>query len=125
MPGRLTDRLKAAAYRFRLRQQIPATPARVHHISNPWHCVSIVAGYVNGSCPQARALVNKRFLSGEAPQLPLQDCPMKGRCECRFRHHTDRRSDERRATDSGLPDANYYGPERRVRARRGRRITDL
>lgn len=123
MPGRLTDRLRAAAYRFRLRQRIADAPVRVHTISNPWHAVSVIPGYLQGSCPQVAKLVGRRFLSLEAPTLPLADCPMKHHCGCRFRHHADRRSDSRRGRDAGLPDHHYYGPERRHKSR-GRRITD-
>jgi hypothetical protein len=122
MPG-FADRLRAAAYRFRLRQRIADAPTRNHHITNPWHAVSIVPGFVQGSCPQVAKLVGHRFLSMEAPPLPLVDCPMKNRCGCRFRHHVDRRSDARRAGDAGLPD-HYYGPERRRKRRGGRRVTD-
>jgi hypothetical protein len=124
MAGRLTDRLIAAAYRFRLRQKIAEAPAaRVHHIGNPWHAVSISPGYM-GHCAQVGKLSGKRLLSGEAPALPLADCTMKAHCTCRFRHHTDRRSDYRRAGDSGFPNHNYFGPERREKSR-GRRVTDL
>jgi hypothetical protein len=125
MPGRLTDRLRAAAYRFRLRKKFADAPTqRVHHISNPWHSVSIVSSYVARSCPAVQKLTDQRFLSHEAPRLPLPECTMQAHCKCRFRHHTDRRSESRRARDSGLPDGNYYGPERRNPSR-GRRVTDL
>jgi hypothetical protein len=124
MPGRLRDRLRAAAYRFRLRQQIADAPvARVHHIANPWHAVSISTG-LSGYCPQVSKLFGKRVLSMEAPTLPLRDCPMKKQCGCRFRHHSDRREDPRRAGDTGFPNHNYYGPERREKIR-GRRVTDV
>jgi hypothetical protein len=107
-----------------LRQKIAEAPAaRVHHIGNPWHAVSISPGYM-GHCAQVGKLSGKRLLSGEAPALPLADCTMKAHCTCRFRHHTDRRSDYRRAGDSGFPNHNYFGPERREKSR-GRRVTDL
>jgi hypothetical protein len=123
MSGRLTDRLRAAAYRFRLRQQIAEAPVtRVHHIANPWHAVSISAG-LSGTCPKVAKLLGKRILAIEAPSLPLVDCPLKNQCGCRFRHHADRREDPRRAGDTGFPNHNYFGPERRERVR-GRRATD-
>jgi hypothetical protein len=108
-----------------LRQQIAEAPvARVHHIANPWHAVSITPGLTSGYCPNVARLFHKRILSIEAPSLPLLDCPMKSKCGCRFRHHGDRREDPRRAGDTGFPNHNYYGPERREK-RRGRRATDL
>ena len=125
MSGRLGDRLRAAAYRFRLRQKVAEGPApRVHHISNPWHAVSITPGLSASYCPQVAKLFGKRLLAVEAPCLPLVDCAMKKQCGCRFRHHADRRTEPRRAGDTGFPNHNYFGPERRE-IRRGRRITDV
>lgn len=123
-----SDRLVAAVYRFRLRQKISgATNNRNHHISNPWHAISIVTGSVvkgDYTCPAAMATREKRFLSGEAPQLPLADCGDPRRCTCHYQHHADRRSGKRRARDSGLPVRDYSGRDRRGAAR-GRRAGDV
>jgi hypothetical protein len=86
--------------------------------------MSIVVSHGHSACPQVKDLSGQRFLSNEAPALPLPDCVMKPQCKCRFRHHSDRRSEHRRVRDSGLPDASYFGPERRT-GHRGRRVTDL
>ena len=57
--------------------------------SHPYHAVSIHTG--SSGCPPAKALKQKRFLSGEAPQLPLAECTSQ-KCHCVYQHHTDRRS---------------------------------
>lgn len=119
------DRIKAAAYRFKLRAKLAEAPHHTQHrITNPWHAVSIVPTFGNASCRAVTGLIGQRFLSSEAPRLPLPDCTMKGKCTCRFRHHADRRSDRRRSRDAGMSDGNFYGMERRSRAR-GRRSTDV
>jgi len=120
------DRLAAALHRIRLRSQISGSPQRNLRISNPWHAVSIVTGSVVSNeytCTAAAALRGKRFLSSEAPALPLSNCQAPGRCACHFRHHADRRNEQRRARDNDIPDTVYSGPERRGQAR-GHRVTD-
>ena len=56
--------------------------------SAPFHAVSIK--HAADACAAARDLSGKRFLSAEAPTLPLPDCDA-GNCDCRFVHHGDRR----------------------------------
>ena len=85
-----------------------------------YHAVSIRTG--SGCCQAAQALGDQRFLSDEAPQLPLPDCTMNGRCRCRYRHHTDRREDFRRDVDFGLPERLLTSDDRRNQ--RGRRQAD-
>jgi|SRR6185295_1942868 len=121
-----SDRLIAAVYRIRLRSQISGKVQRNQRITNPWHAVSIVTGSVVADdyiCKAAMALREKRVLSAEAPQLPLRECSNPGGCRCHYQHHSDRRSDRRRARDNGLPGRDYGGPERR--RSEGRRQTDL
>ena len=91
-----------------------------HRVSNPYHAVSVAPG--NGACEQARRLKDKRFLSAEAPDLPLDLCDASA-CTCRYRHHDDRRYHARREQDQGLPGTDRHSGERR--AGRGRRVTDL
>jgi hypothetical protein len=59
--------------------------------------VEIVRGDQAG-CAAVRALSGQRFLGEEAPRLPLPDCDQP-ECRCSYRHHEDRRSETRRATD--------------------------
>ena len=63
------------------------------------HAVSIATG--PRCCGPARALRGERFLSREAPKLPLKDCDAAD-CACRYEHHQDRRQNLRRARDMGV-----------------------
>ena len=56
--------------------------------STRFHAVSIK--HAADACTAARDLGGKRFLSADAPTLPLPDCDA-GNCDCRFVHHGDRR----------------------------------
>lgn len=81
--------------------------------STPWHAVSIIAK--NESCIAARALKNAKFLSAQAPRLPLADCTMGGACPCGYKHHSDRRGSPRRKDEiTGLKQTNKSPLERRV-----------
>jgi len=77
-----------------IKRDTPLVPRRAHEhvrLGNPWHSVSIVPG--TDCCAEARDMVGTRFLSSEAPpDLPLKMCSKKV-CTCRYRHHTDRRSE--------------------------------
>jgi len=116
------DRMLAALHRLRLRRQFSGQPHAIHHISNPWHAVSIATGL--DPCRAAIARRGQRVLSKDAPTLPLTNCSHPGECECRFKHHADRRSHQRRARDSGLPTGAHMGDERRGPSR-GRRAMDV
>lgn len=67
-----------------------------------FHCVEVRAG--PGSCEAAWRLGTVRFLSGEAPQIPLAACDARP-CTCRYIHYNDRRADERRH-----PYGHWAGP---------------
>ena len=57
-------------------------------IVGKWHAISID---VNDNCCQAaKALDGQRFLSREAPAMPLPNCDAAV-CRCKYRHHEDRR----------------------------------
>ncbi len=82
----------------------------------PWHAVMIAAP--SNACEAALACKGKRFLSGEAPWLPLEACDVK-RCNCRYRHYEDRRGEPRRQDEkSGAQEQTNR------RLSRGRRATD-
>jgi hypothetical protein len=85
-----------------------------------WHAVSIVIS--TGACPAAIALGKRRFLSKEAPRLPLADCTSPATCKCSYRHHKDRRTTPRRWSDQGGSDRLRSEGERR--SKRGRREDD-
>ena len=89
-----------------------------------YHAVSIK--YDTHACEAAQKMSGRRFLSDEAPRLPLPDCDVSD-CKCRFTHHEDRRSSRDRrspfaASGSGGGTGSYE-KERRERKDR-RRNTD-
>jgi len=104
--------------------QLSGRAMQFHHVTNPYHAVSIKAG---ARCQQTELkLGRRRFLSGEAPQLPQPSCDTDA-CECRYVHHEDRRdgSDRRQQSardvwDTGPQIANGLDQ----RANHGRRVTD-
>ena len=58
-----------------------------------YHCVELVTPY--DACEAALSQHGKRYLSAEAPMLPLEKCDQQN-CKCRFKHHDDRRHQQRR-----------------------------
>jgi hypothetical protein len=108
--------------RVLLRQSEPETAAvPPRKVVNPHHAVSIVPGH--RACPEAQALQGQRFLSREAPALPLRGCGA-GKCTCRYEHYQDRRKGGRRGRDLAVIVDSYAGDERRDTSKRGRRKTD-
>ncbi len=89
--------------------------------AQPWHAVSVLSGVER--CAAATALKQKRFLSIEAPRLPLPACTMPVSCQCRYQHHADRRVNMRRDADRGGLPYPWRGPELR-RNPQGRRDSD-
>jgi hypothetical protein len=83
-----------------------------------WHAVTIVAPA--NACEAALARAGKRFLSSEAPRLPLKQCDA-ARCHCKYRHFADRRGEQRRAEEAG---AAKQPVQTNRRQKRGRRATD-
>ncbi len=59
-----------------------------------YHCVEVRAAAF--ACEAVQQLGNVRFLSREAPNLPVSGCSMPKGCACRYIHHDDRREDDRR-----------------------------
>lgn len=85
-----------------------------------YHAVEVYCR--TGNCPAAQAREGQRYLSSEAPGLPLPDCNNVA-CSCVYQHFEDRRCGERR--DSFM--AQFYTrSERSVERRnlRGRRRDD-
>lgn len=72
-------------------------------------------------CKAVNALGTERFLSEDAPLLPLAECSDPQRCRCVYEHFDERRDNLRRETDVGMPQRLH--PEEK-RAGHGRRITD-
>lgn len=109
------------------RKRIQATvhlsgrPMQFHHVTNPYHAVSIKAG---AGCPRtAQVYGDQRFLSGEAPPLPQPTCNARA-CQCRYVHHEDRRDGtDRRHRDVWAQSMQLAQVEGRRRSH-GRRATD-
>ena len=90
-------------------------------VSNRFHAVTVVAG--PRACAEAKALAGQRFLSREAPSLPLRGCGST-QCECHYEHYDDRRKGGRRAHDLGVSIDGYEGADKRKAPKRGRRQAD-
>ncbi len=109
------------------RSKRPSTVERHIHLTNPWHAVSIAT---NKRCCQASlALKHRRFLSHEAPRLPLEACTQPAKCICVYKHFDDRRTGSRRTAEQesfarprAKPAAGVQSQERR--RSKGRRATD-
>lgn len=92
-----------------------------HVVVNPYHAVSVRPGRY--PCGAAIQLEGVRFLSADAPRLPLDQCNA-GQCTCRYVHHDDRRTDDdRRRNDVWGSGPSWVGQERR--STKGRRVTDV
>jgi hypothetical protein len=102
-------------WRRRARRTIPTQGVR-----NLFHGVEIRTS--EDCCHAAAAIEGQRFLSDEAPLLPLEDCDRRASCRCRYRHFADRRTEPRRESDLGLPLRPHPQDKR---SGRGRRITDV
>ena len=55
-----------------------------------WHAVSVKPG--PGACNVADSGRDRRWLSREAPMLPLPGCTRPDSCRCTYQHHEDRRT---------------------------------
>ena len=98
--------------------RLSGRPVEHRHLVNPYHAVSIETG--SNYCEQARELDGQRFLAAAAPELPLRECGGATACACRYIHHNDRRSTQRRVQPH-----NPYGHKMNERrAGGGRRIND-
>jgi hypothetical protein len=95
-------------------------PLALKRPPRPWHAVSIVPG--SQPCAAAAGLARKRFLSRDAPPLPLESCDQQ--CACRYGHHDDRRKGPRRASEIGVSVDGYEGTDKRGGPKRGRRKAD-
>lgn len=98
----------------------PATAVAEDH--HPYHCVTIRPGAA--CCALAPRLEGLRFLSVEAPALPLPGC-RAGHCTCAYEHHDDRRHEVRRNPYRRLAGALHEPAMVERRSARGRRHTDF
>ncbi len=88
-------------------------------VLNPYHCVELKIPY--DACEEVLKLQGKRFLSAEAPILPLQGCDQN--CDCKFKHYDDRRHDDRR--DAFSSSGIHFSGEKNRRLGGDRRKTAM
>ena len=86
----------------RLRQGARAdsstAPANRSAAKSVFHAVSIK--FSGNACKAARDIAGQRFLSTDAPKVPLAGCDAL-ECNCRFIHHKDRRIGKDRRSPFG------------------------
>ena len=100
--------------RFNRRRKLQA----VRHVESLFHAVEIVCR--EEACSAVKVLRESRYLSEQAPLLPVEGCNVVA-CKCRYKHFNDRRTDPRRESDVGLP---LKATPHNQRAGFGRRISD-
>lgn len=91
----------------------------VKTLNHLFHGIAVEPG--DQACEAVRALKGVRYLSEEAPHLPLDGCTCAMSCRCVYRHFADRRTESRREADLGLPPRPVADDSR---AGAGRRVTD-
>lgn len=89
-------------------------------VSKLFHGVAVRARG-DACCEAVDSLGTRRFLSEEAPLLPLAKCSNPQGCRCVYEHFDERRGNLRRETDIGLPVRALLEDKREGL---GRRITD-
>ncbi|MEH6636961.1 MAG: hypothetical protein V7700_15670 [Halioglobus sp.] len=90
---------------------------------NPYSAISLRCG--RGACSAAREIANERFLSTDAPTLPIESCTSQS-CLCSYRYYGDRRRDERerRALRSTKTELFHSDGNLERRMQLGRRASD-
>jgi hypothetical protein len=85
------------------KQQVPGKAAR-----RSFKGASIKPG--DNCCKAAQEMSNTRFLTEEAPRLPLEGCDRVADCLCKYHNHPDRRSgDDRRNIYGSLSTVGEIG----------------
>jgi hypothetical protein len=94
-------------------------------VGNPWHAVGIATG--QPCCRAAVVLRNSRYLSHQAPPLPLMGCTQPKSCVCKYKHYSDRRRGPRRNAERFQTTLSRHVVSASLQERRtskGRRATD-
>ena len=119
--------LVIAWWYVRMRQKTSATKSESVRPSaartSAFHAVSIK--FPEQACAAAKAIAGQRFLSTQAPNLPLPECNAS-KCNCHFSHHKDRRANkDRRSPFASAMSADGTGRfEKERRDRNERRKED-
>jgi|CXWL01.1.fsa_nt_gi hypothetical protein len=104
------------------RTQAQAPGGLKRRLARKFHGVSLKPG--PHACAAVQALAGQRFLSDEAPPLPLSACDQQ-KCQCAYSHHANRRDQEDRRSGWGgfggftptLPEGNRRAKKRERRSR--------
>jgi hypothetical protein len=110
-------------FRFGAAPSPPRDTAVFLQVAKPWHAVSVDSS--NAACLVCWAMKHKRFLSSEAPIIPIKGCTTPEICCSVYRHFDDRREGPRRTTEelyAAIPGSDAADKDRR--RKRGRRSTD-
>lgn len=102
------------------RKAIKKSRPHLKTVTQLFHGIEVIA--CADACEAARNIAGHRYLSDEAPRLPMEACTNPLGCKCVYRHYRDRRTDVRRESDVGLPVRDV--PHELRRRAGGRRITD-
>ena len=94
------------------RPHAPTKPVvKTKPLKSPWHAVSIAKG--RRPCAAVARFNGQRWLPKNAPKLPVEGCTLTA-CDCRYRHHDDRRAKARRESDTGAGSRGVKEGDRRV-----------
>ncbi|QLE84387.1 hypothetical protein FLM48_04360 [Shewanella sp. Scap07] len=105
-------------------ERLPSAATSSHASIHPYHSVAIESE--QQCCDAAQKIKKQRFLSAEAPAIPLKECD-KLDCHCHYQHFEDRRQpDSDRRSDYGVTQDLYgaFGEQNRRIHKKGRRNTD-
>ncbi len=112
---------------FKLLARKPAAPKKIQSSDTPAQQPLFRGVQIKPSpdacCQAARDIASQRFLSTDAPLLPLADCDAAN-CACVYEHFEDRRTAVRRASDTGFDYAAQYCTDEKRKSLLGGRRTD-
>jgi len=72
------------------------------------------------ACTAAKYLKDKKFLSAQAPELPLSRCDISD-CKCKYVYHKDRRDEDDRRFPSHIMEGVFSDKDKRTKSKLGRR----
>lgn len=99
-----------------------ASGSSLGSLRTAWYAVSVAPGRPH--CKAVEFFVGERWLSAQAPRFPVSGCDAS-HCDCRYRHHDDRRGKPRRQIDGGTSLPRPWTHSDRRAQNRGRRKSDL
>src|SRR5438034_11692856 len=100
-----------AMFHFKIQRSTKQVSAAGITACNRWHAVRVFPA--PRACAAVEEIRHKRYLSDEAPRLPLADCSSAWRCKCTYKHFQDRRMGPRRAAERDELIRPRTGPENR------------